>query len=182
MRQFLKKDKVILSLFLLAGIQLLVLGFRVTRPVQVPLVWPQEGDTLPGIPVFRSGGPETQLLSGEPTVLLIFHSRCVHCAEVASLWKSWLQADGSAWRVLAVSSEPLDSAQTYVERQGWEVDVGVVEAGLKRPGPRVVSGPDFEPVFLCPGPRKSREKWVAEVSPKLEPFGRRCGVGQTGGD
>ena len=129
MRQFLKKDKVILSLFLLAGIQLLVLGVRVTRPVQVPLVWPQEGDTLLEIPVFRSDGPETQLLSGEPTVLLIFHSRCVHCAEVASLWRSWLQDYGPDWQVLAVSSEPLDSAQTYVEHQGWEVEVGVVEAG-----------------------------------------------------
>ena len=140
MRQFLKKDKVILSLFLLAGIQLLVLGFRVTRPVQVPLVWPQKGDTLLEVPVFRSDGPETPLLSGEPTVLLIFHSRCVHCAEAASLWKSWLQADGSAWRVLAVSSEPLDSAQTYVERQGWEVKVGVVEAGSNGGPANVLTG------------------------------------------
>ena len=140
MRQFLKKDKVILSLFLLAGIQLLVLGFRVTRPVQVPLVWPQRGDTLPGIPVFRSDGPETPLLSGEPTVLLIFNSRCVHCAEVASLWKSWLRDDGPDWQVLAVSSEPLDSAQTYVEQQGWEVEVGVVEAGLSGGPANVLTG------------------------------------------
>ena len=128
MRRVLKMDKVILSLILLAGIQLLVLGVRVTHPVQVPMVWPQRGDTLSEIRVHRADGQETPLLSGESTVFLIFDSKCVHCAAVASFWRGWLQHDASDWRVMAVSSEPLESAQAYVNRQGWEVEVGVVDA------------------------------------------------------
>jgi hypothetical protein len=128
MRRCSKTNGVLLLLAFLAVAQLLVLGLRLSRPVQPTLAWLQAGDTLSGLRVERSGGRNTPLLLGKPTVLLVFGSKCPHCLEVAPLWRSWLETEGLDWQVLAVSSEPLGAARGFAESQGWRVEVGVVEA------------------------------------------------------
>lgn len=128
MRRPQTKDLAVYALVILAGVQLSVLGIRMAHPHQVPLVWPQVGDTISGVRIQLSKDRETQVPSGDSTVLLIFDSQCVHCAKVAPLWKDWLRAEGRDWRVLAVAAECLESAQRYAEEQGWEVQVGAVEA------------------------------------------------------
>jgi hypothetical protein len=128
MRRFSKTNRLLLLLAFLAAGQLLVLGFRLSRPVQPTLGWLQAGDTLSGLRVERSGGRIAPLLLGKPTVLLVFGSECPHCLEVAPLWRSWLKTKGADWQVLAVSSEPFGAARAFAEGRGWEVDVGVVEA------------------------------------------------------
>jgi hypothetical protein len=124
----------------LAAAQLLVLELRLTRPAQLPLAWRQTGDTLFGLVVERSDGRNTPLLLGKPTVLLVFSSRCPHCLEVAPLWRSWIETNGSDWQVLAVSSESFEAAQAFAENQGWEVEVGVVEAGSMVGSARALTG------------------------------------------
>ena len=122
-------------------VQLLVLGFRLRPGVGSPEFWPQVGDALPGLTVRRSDDGEVALLmQGGPTVLLVFHSRCVHCADVAPLWADWIRRIGSGWDVLAVSSEPLDSAQAFVKKQGWPVEVAVVDVSLARGPARALTG------------------------------------------
>ena len=111
MRRFSKTDGVLLLLAVLAAAQLLVLALRLTRPEQLPLPWLQAGDTLSGLTVERSGGRTTRLLLGKPTVVLVFGSECPHCLEVAALWRSWIETNGSDWDVLAVSSEPFEATR-----------------------------------------------------------------------
>ena len=129
MRRFSKTGGVLLLLAVLATGQLLVLALRLTRPEQLPLAWLLAGDTISGLMVKRSEGRNTPLLLGNPTVLLVFGSECPHCLEVAPLWRSWIETNGSDWEVLAFSSESLEAAQAFAEGQKWRVDVGVVEAG-----------------------------------------------------
>jgi len=129
MRRFSKTAGVLLFLAVLATGQLLVLALRLTHPEQLPLAWLQAGATISGLMVERSEGRNTPLLLGKPTVLLVFSSQCPHCLEVAPLWRSWIETNGSDWEVLAVFSEPFEAAKAFAEGQEWEVDVGVVEAG-----------------------------------------------------
>jgi len=128
LRRLVRKNKVILALTFLVAVQLLVLGFRLRPSVESPEFWPQVGDTLSGLTVQRSSGTNVPLIWGDPTVLLVFHSRCAHCADVAPLWADWIRNIESDWDVLAVSSEPLDSAQAFAKQQGWPVEVAVVDA------------------------------------------------------
>ena len=116
-------------LAVLAAVQLLLLALRLTRPENLPLAWLQAGDTLSGLTVERSEGRNTPLLLGKPMVVLVFGSECPHCLEVAPLWRSWIETNGSDWEVLAVSSEPFEAAWAFVDGQDWRVDVGVMEAG-----------------------------------------------------
>jgi hypothetical protein len=78
--------------------------------------------------VERPEGRNTPFWLGKPTVLLVFGPECPHCLEVAQLWRSWLETEGSDWQVLAVSSEPFGAARAFAETQGWQVEVGLVEA------------------------------------------------------
>jgi hypothetical protein len=84
---------VLLLLVVLASVQLLVLGLRLTGPAQLPLAWLQAGDTLSGLVVERSEGRNTPFLLGKPTVLLVFGSQCPHCLEVAPLWRNWMETN-----------------------------------------------------------------------------------------
>jgi len=62
-------------------------------------------------------------------VVLVFHSECGHCEEVAPLWKAWTTASGADFRTVAISSEPLESAKAYVARHEWDAEVWTVVAG-----------------------------------------------------
>ncbi len=140
MRRLERKDKLILTLTLLAVVQLLVFGLRLRPGVESSEYWPQVGDTLSGLTVQRSSGADVPLIQGDPTVLLVFHSRCAHCADVAPIWADWIRSSEPEWDVLAVSSEPLDSAQVYARQQGWPVEVGVVDASLARGPAQALTG------------------------------------------
>jgi len=89
--------------------------------------WLQAGGDVSGIRVDGMDG-QPMPLSGEGLrVVLVFHSECGHCAAVAPEWRSWLEEDGRAWDVLAVTSEPVESGRAFASRNGWMVGVATVE-------------------------------------------------------
>lgn len=61
--------------------------------------------------------------------MLVFNSQCVHCEQVASLWRSQIASMSDRLRIVALSSEPLESARNYAERHGWTTEVWSVEGG-----------------------------------------------------
>ena len=131
MRRFISKNRVVLALGLLAVAQLVVLGFRLESR-DASGSWFQVGDTLSGIRAFDSSGQEASLVGGDPTVVLVFHSECGHCEDVAPLWRDWRDwttASGSDFRTVAISSEPLKSAKAYAAQHEWDAEVWTVEAG-----------------------------------------------------
>ena len=132
MRRLLGNQRLVFWLILLASVQLLVLGFRSRPGAGSSEPWPEVGDILPGLPFRRLHDGEGVQTQGGATVLLVFQSRCGHCAEVAPLWADWIRDVGSDWDVLALSSEPLESAEAFAKQQGWPVEVAVVDASMAR--------------------------------------------------
>lgn len=132
MRRLFGNQKLVLGLVLLAFLQILVLGFRLRPGAGPSESLPTVGDTLSGIPFRQLYDPRGAPSQGRATVILVFHSRCVHCAEVAPLWADWIRDVGSDWDVFAVSSEPLGSAEAYAKEQAWPVEVAVVDASQAR--------------------------------------------------
>ena len=132
MRRLFGNQNLVFGLILLAFLQILVLGFR-WRPGAGPSEpLPAVGDTLPILPFRQLHNPRGVQSQSGATVLLVFNSRCGHCAEVAPLWADWIRNAGSDWDVLAVSTEPVDSAEAYARQQGWPVEVAVVDASAAR--------------------------------------------------
>ena len=129
MKRFISKNRVVLALGLLAVAQLVVLGFRLESRDAPSGSWFQVGDTLSGIRAFDSSGQEASLVGGDPTVVLVFHSECGHCEDVAPLWRAWKTASGPDFRTVAISSEPLKSAKAYAAQHEWDAGVWTVEAG-----------------------------------------------------
>jgi hypothetical protein len=119
----------IIGLALLAAVQLAVLGSRQGSAGAAPGTWLGVGDSVAQIRVLDSTGREFSLATGEPTLLLVFDSQCGHCQTVAPVWRGWIRASGSGLSLIAVSSEPLASAQDFVAEHGWAVEVRTVEAG-----------------------------------------------------
>lgn len=68
----------------------------------------------------------TTLSRGEPTLVLVFHSSCAHCEEVAPVWSAWLRNAPAELTILAVSREPYSSALDYANRHDWGVGVRTV--------------------------------------------------------
>lgn len=68
----------------------------------------------------------TTLSRGGPTLVLVFHSSCAHCEEVAPEWRAWLRNAASELSILAVSREPYGSALDYANRHDWDVAVRTV--------------------------------------------------------
>ncbi len=99
MRRFFGKQNLAFGLILLAFLQLLVLGVRLKPGARSSERWPTVGDTLSGFPLRQSHNPRGVQSQWGPTVLLVFHSRCGHCAEVAPLWADWIRDFGSDWEL-----------------------------------------------------------------------------------
>ena len=132
MRRLFGNQNLVFGLILLAFLQLLVLGFRLRPGAGPSESLPAVGDTLSGLPFRQLHNPRGVQSQSGATLILVFNSRCGHCAEVAPLWADWVRDAGSDWDVLAVSSEPLDSAEAYAKQQGWPMEVAVVDASVAR--------------------------------------------------
>jgi hypothetical protein len=57
------------------------------------------------------------------SAVFAFSSQCTHCASVAPAWAEWMRFPHAGVRVLAVSPEPLDEAQSYAARWAWSAEV-----------------------------------------------------------
>ncbi len=128
MRRFVKRDWVLLGLVLLAVIQAVVLSFKADFGLTADTPWFTVGDTLSHLQPLDSDGQTASLAGGTPMLVLVFHSECGHCQEVAPLWRAWT---GTTWgdvRVVAVSSEEPATAQAYAAEQDWNTEVWTVEA------------------------------------------------------
>lgn len=80
------------------------------------------GDTvtvLKGALVDADGG-SVPLAGSGATLVLAYHSECVHCDAVADEWRRWLEtAQGVS--VLAVTRDGPERARSYERSHGWEV-------------------------------------------------------------
>ncbi len=132
MRRLFGNKNVVFGLILLAFLQLLVLGARLKSGAGSSERWPTVGDSLSGLLFRQLRNPRGVQRQSETTLILVFSSRCGHCAEVAPLWADWIRDVGSGWDVLAVSADPLDSAEAYAKEQGWPVEVAGVDASVAR--------------------------------------------------
>jgi hypothetical protein len=113
------------TLALLAGIQLLLLGFRGIHPASAPSRSLRVGETVSPLPLQAAGGEPVSF--DRPTVLLVFDQRCAHSRAVSSSWTQWLRERDSGLRAIVVSADALDSARAFVKEQGWDADLAVVE-------------------------------------------------------
>ncbi len=82
-----------------------------------------EGYLLGDVRVIDAAGEARSLVAGEPTLVLVFHSECVHCATIAPEWARRLASAPPELRVVAVSREPYPVAADYARTHGWQVDV-----------------------------------------------------------
>ena len=123
------KTKVVVgALAMLALAQLAVLGYRSATAAPTGR-WISVVDDLSAIQVTDTRGLQRSLASGEPSLVLVFHSECGHCARVAPEWRDWLDQAGPSRRALALSSESMVSARAYAQEKGWDVPVVTVDAG-----------------------------------------------------
>jgi hypothetical protein len=97
------------------------------------------GALFGAVELIGAGGEVTTLASGQPTIVLVFHSACGHCRTVAPDWADWLATRDSTIRVVAVSREPYESALAYADEFGWQVDVRVTEPAWLMPRANVMT-------------------------------------------
>ena len=125
------KDRVVIGLVLLAVVQIAVLGAVRGDATVGAAKWLAPGDQVADIEVLDRTGAPRSLASGQPTLVLVFHSECGHCRRVAPVWRAWLEEHVNDVAVVALSSEPHSSAQAYVTEHAWDVSVRTVpEASL----------------------------------------------------
>lgn len=127
MKRLLSKDTLLFGLALLALAQVLVFGYRWSSGGEPEEGWLQVGDDVSEIEFRAPSGQPASIAGGEPTVMLIFDSQCSHCRSVSPSWQAWLRKTPPGLRVVGVSTEPLETAEAFVEEQGWGVDVWRVE-------------------------------------------------------
>ena len=129
MKRIVPKYGAIIGLAILAVTQMAVLGFRQGSGGVPSGSWLRLGDNVAAVRASDSLGRESPLVTGEPTLLLVFHSECGHCRNVAPIWRDWIEASGPAFRTVAVSSEPLEPAQAFVTEHKWDAEIRTVAAG-----------------------------------------------------
>ena len=117
-----------LALLVLAQALFLGFGRRTADPWTGP--WLQAGDSLSKVHALGPEGQKVSLATGEPTLLLVFNSDCGYCEAVAPLWKAWTPAPRQGSRAIAISSEPIPSANQYALDHGWDAEVWTVAADL----------------------------------------------------
>ena len=112
----------------------LVYGLAALALVQVLILVLGRGGLAAGSPDFgpgydfgdvevSDGASSSTLATGQPTLVLVFHSGCAHCMAVAPLWAEWLSDRPAGLETVAVSREPHSAAAAYARRHGWDVDV-----------------------------------------------------------
>lgn len=127
-----RRDIVLTILVLGVAVQVLIAAQRV-RPSGGAAYPPAQlavGDALPVLEgVGADGSPLSVPLAndeGAVTVLFAYHSECVHSDTVASDWTTFFADrtwDGGGIRTLALTRDLVETAVSYAERFGWEVDL-----------------------------------------------------------
>lgn len=120
----------IVFLALLAVAQALLLGFEPRTADTWTGSWLQAGGSLSKAHAVGPEGQKVSLATGEPTLLLVFNSDCEYCEAVAPLWKAWTTAPRQGLRAIAISSEPIPSANQYALDHEWNAEVWTVAADL----------------------------------------------------
>ncbi len=120
----------IVFLALLALAQALFLGLRPRTDDPRAVPWLQAGSSLSGVHALGPDGQKVSLATGEPTLLLVFNSGCGYCEAVAPLWRAWTTAPRPGLRAIAISSEPISSANQYALDHGWHAEVWTVAEDL----------------------------------------------------
>ena len=83
-----------------------------------------EGYFLGDVRVVDAAGEVRSIAAAaEPTLVLVFHSECVHCATIAPEWARRLAEAPPGLRIVAVSREPHAVASSYARTHGWQVEV-----------------------------------------------------------
>jgi hypothetical protein len=122
MKRRLSKDTLLFGLALLGMAQVLVFGNKWRSLGEPGGAWLQAGDDVSGLHLRDAAGGPAPVASGERTVLLVFDSQCAHCLTVAPAWRAWIGAAPPGLRVIAVSTEPTEAAEAFVEKQAWGVE------------------------------------------------------------
>ena len=123
------RDRIVGALVLLAVVQVGLLAMAFTSAGDGAVAWFRKGDSLAGIELRDRDGVRRSLATGRPTLVLVFHSECGHCARVAPDWRDWLERHESGVSVVALSSESPEEANRYSSDHGWGVDAWTV-AGI----------------------------------------------------
>lgn len=113
---------VIHGLAVLAILQIMMLTLARAGPATGgPVV--ESGYDFGAVEVVGADSIVGTLATGQPTLVLVFHSACAYCAVVAPEWAEWLRKRTPVIGVLAVSREPHAAALGYARSHGWNVDV-----------------------------------------------------------
>jgi hypothetical protein len=128
-------DVVLLGLIVLAGTQVAIaMARRASAPIppMPSFRFVAVGDTLGGVGVIDSSGVSHPLVDpdGPPlaTLVMAFHSECVHCETVAADWAAWLATPRAGVRAVAVTREDVAVGHAYALAHGWSVEVVKVDA------------------------------------------------------
>jgi thiol-disulfide isomerase/thioredoxin len=120
------KDGVLAVLALLAVAQIGLLTYRQLHAYEDVRRRLGFGDSVAGIQTLAADGGTASLATGRATLLMVFHSECVHCERVAPAWAQWLSDEDVGVDIVAVSNEPFDVAAGYAAEKGWDVAVKTV--------------------------------------------------------
>jgi hypothetical protein len=110
----------ILGLGALAALQL---GLLLRGSVPEPVV--SVGTKLPALVSVDPTVPDVNWGESDHTVLLVFHSECRFCDDVADDWRDWLLVDRKA-RTILVSRDSPGAAAAYASKHGWPPGVFTV--------------------------------------------------------
>ncbi len=172
MGRFLRTDRVLFGLALLAAVQASVFTWAYGNGPTAEDEWFAVGDTLDFLHAPGLSAGETAPAGGIPTILLVFNSECGHCLDLAPLWKDWTQTSGTQARLVAVSSEAQEVADAFVSKHGWNAAVLTVDATVSgSPNHTLTSRTpwvfalDSEGVILAEGHGKN----IAEIAAVLKP-------------
>lgn len=128
------KEWALPGLVLIAVLQLVALGYRTGDAAMDASRWIAAGDEVLELGLADGSGTRRSLATGQPTLVLAFHSQCAHCERIAPTWSAWLDRHRGDVNVIAVSKEPHSSAKSYADRHGWDVDI--LTTGETSPGSR----------------------------------------------
>lgn len=110
---------------LLVVVAAVLAGWRVAH-AELPLGGTVGADAS-GISLVDADGEAHRLGEGRRTVVLVFNSRCGHCAREAPAWRAWL-AEHRDLRTVAVSTDTHPDAVEFSTRHEWSTDVFTVAA------------------------------------------------------
>jgi len=101
--------------------------------------WLQSGDALGDVRATTAIGAPTQLATGEPLLLLVFHPECGHCQDVVPLWRDWIQGSEPGVRIATVTLASPEEGAAFLASFDWQPEVWTVEPEAGAAGRRPLS-------------------------------------------